>query len=313
MPSQEMNSSKYETMFNMDDALLSPSEKWKVIHADCIEHMPTMPKHSVDFAVFSPPFPAMYAYSEKDADIGNSEDFKGDAKLHLAFFFHQLSRLVKPGRVCVVHCMQLPRLKRTGEVGLHDFRGLLIRLGERAGLVYEYDWLVSKNPQMQALRTHSHELQFAGMESDQARCRGAIADYLIKFRAPGDNAIPVGNHVSRNEWIEWAESCWSWHEIKNTDTLNTKEAKANGDTRHICPLQLGVIRRLVKLYTNPDEIVFSPFAGIGSEGYEAIKLGRKFYGIELKSEYHEAACRNLAKADHSTQERMPLLAFSDDL
>lgn len=297
-----------ERMFNMADVLLSPSEKWRVVHGDCIEVMATMPAQSVDMSVFSPPFPSVYAYSEKDSDIGNSEDFRGDAKLHLSFFFRQLSRIVKPGRVVMVHVMQIPRLKRTGEVGLHDFRGLNIRLGERAGLTYEYDWMVSKNPQAQAIRTHSHELQFAGIEKDQARSRGCISDYLIKFRAPGDNAIPVENNVTRNEWIDWAEAHWSWEDIKATDTLNTAAAKSENDTRHICPLQLGVIRRLVRLFTNPDEIVFSPFAGIGSEGYESIKLGRRFYGIELKEEYHATACKNLKKAEKLAKQSEPLLS-----
>lgn len=281
----------------MAESLLLPSQSWKLIHADCIEHMATMPEKCVDLSIFSPPFPSVYAYSNKNEDIGNSEDFRGDAKLHLAFFFKQLARLIKPGRVVMVHVQQIPRLKRSGQVGLCDFRGITIRLGERAGLIYEYDWLVSKNPQAQAIRTHSHELQFAGLEKDQACSRGALADYLIKFVAPGDNAVPVCNSVTRNEWIEWAEACWDWHAIKATDTLNTKAAKSDDDTRHICPLQLGVIKRLVKLYSNEGEIVFSPFAGIGSEGYESIKLGRKFYGTELKPEYIAAARVNLGRAE----------------
>ena len=230
------------------------------------------------------------------------------AKLHLSFFYKQLARIVKPGRVIVVHVMQIPRLKRSGGVGMMDFRGLNIKLGERSGLVYEYDWCVSKNPQAQAIRTHSHELQFAGLERDQARTRGALPDYLIKFMVPGDNETPVENNVSRNEWIDWAESCWSWQQIKATDTLNTKEGKGEKDTKHICPLQLQVINRLVRLYTNPGEIVFSPFAGIGSEGYEAVKLGRRFYGIELKDEYHATACKNLTRAARHESEHLALFA-----
>lgn len=270
---------------------------WHVAHADCIEHMAMMPAGSVDFSVFSPPFPSLYAYSGANADIGNSEDMAGDAKLHLSFFYSQLARVVKPGRVVMVHVMQIPRLKRSGGTGLCDFRGLNIRLGERAGLVYDYDWSVRKNPQAQAIRTRSRELQFAGLESDRAKSRGCLHDYLIKFLAPGDNTVPVDSEgdVSRNDWINWAEGCWS--DIRETDTLNTKEAKGEDDTKHICPLQLGVIRRLVRLYTNPGEIVFSPFAGIGSEGYEALKAGRRFYGIELKKEYFDCACKNLAKAE----------------
>jgi len=278
-------------------------ETWHVENDDCITHMATMPAESIDMAVFSPPFPALYSYTSSDRDIGNSEDLDSDAKLHLSFFYRQLARIVKPGRVVVVHVMQIPRMKRSGGVGLCDFRGMNIRLGERAGLVYEYDWCVRKNPQAQAIRTRSRELQFAGLESDRAKQRGALPDYLIKFRAPGENAIPIDteSQVSRNEWIRWAEACWD--DIRETDTLNVRGTKGDGDTRHICPLQLEVIDRLIRLYSNPGEIVFSPFAGIGSEGYQAVLRGRRFYGVELKDEYHATAQRNIARAQEiSTRE-----------
>jgi len=277
--------------------LLTDKQKWKLHEGDCIPHMlEEMPEQSVDMAVFSPPFPALYAYTSEACDIGNSEDLKNEAKLHLGFFYRGLARVLKPGRVAIVHVMQIPRLKRSGEVGLHDFRGLNIRLGERAGLVYEYDWLVRKNPQAQAIRTKSRELQFSGLESDRAKSRGTLGDYLIKFRAAGVNETPIQSEdqVSRNDWIDWAECCW--FDIKETDTLNTRNAKSEEDVKHICPLQLGVIRRIVKLYSNPCEIVFSPFAGIGSEGYEALKYGRKFYGCEIKPEYIAECKKNLRRA-----------------
>jgi len=269
-----------------------PTDPFHVYHGDCIPHMASMPPASVDMAVFSPPFPAMYAYTSSPADIGNSENIKTEARLHLSFFFRQLARIVKPGRVVIVHVMQIPRMKRTGEVGLHDFRGLNIRIGERAGLVYEYDWMVRKNPQSQAIRTKSRELQFSGLESDRAKTRGTLNDYLIKFRAPGENTVPINtkDQVSRNNWIDWAEGAWG--DIRETDTLNVAEGRGEKDTKHICPLQLEVIERCVKLFSNPGELVFSPFAGIGSEGYTALRLGRRFYGCELKDEYHRAALAN---------------------
>jgi len=250
-----------------------------------------------DMAIFSPPFPALYAYTSDPADIGNSDDLKHETRLHLSFFYSQLSKVVKPGRVIIVHVAQIPRMKRSGGVGLFDFRGLNIRIGERAGLVYEFDWLIRKNPQSQAIRTRSRELQFAGLESDRAKSRGTIADYLIKFRVPGENQVAVEStgEVSRNDWISWAES--AWFDIRETDTLNVEGSKGEDDTRHICPLQLGVIDRCVRLYTNPGELVFSPFAGIGSEGYIAVKRGRRFYGCELKPEYIAAAKRNLELAE----------------
>lgn len=287
--------------------MLGNNDIWGVHHGDCIEHMATMPDACIDLSVFSPPFPSLYAYTSKSEDIGNSEDLKGEAKLHLSFFYRQLARVVKPGRVIVVHVAQIPRMKRTGEVGLFDFRGMNIRIGERAGLVFEYDWSVRKNPQAQAIRTKSRELQFAGLESDRAKSRGCLPDYLLKFRAPGDNSTPVdtGGQVSRNDWIQWAECCWM--DIRETDTLNVKEGRGDDDTKHICPLQLGVIERLVRLYSNPGEIVFSPFTGIGSEGFVSVKLGRRFYGCELKDEYIEAARLNLSRAERLSQERERLL------
>lgn len=271
---------------------------WTLHEGDCIPHMlEELPPASMDFAVFSPPFPSLYAYTSQECDIGNSDGLKTEAPLHLSWFYRGLARVCKPGRVACVHVMQIPRLKRSGFVGLEDFRGLNIRIGERAGLIYEYDWLIRKNPQSQAIRTKSRELQFAGLESDRARSRGALGDYIIKFVAPGQNKIAVNEpgQVSRNQWIDWAECCW-W-DIRETDTLNVSEGRGEDDVKHICPLQLGVIARLIRLFTNPGECVFSPFAGIGSEGFEAVRLGRKFHGCEIKPEYIAAAKRNLLRAE----------------
>jgi len=279
----------------MDDDDVLGGAEWRVDTGDSIERMHALPAACVDMAVFSPPFPSLYAYTGEQADIGNS-DLGAECKLHLSFFYRALSRVLKPGRAACVHVMQIPRMKRAGGQGLHDFRGLNIRLGERAGLVYAYDWLIPKNPQAQAIRTKSREMQFAGLESDRAKSRGALADYLIKFMAPGENARPVkaAGEVRRDDWISWAEACWTG--IKETDTLNVRGTKGEGDIKHICPLQLGVIDRCVRLYSDPGEIVFSPFAGIGSEGWQAVLRGRRFLGIELKPEYAEQARRNLDRA-----------------
>jgi DNA modification methylase len=295
---------------------------YHVHHGDCIPHMmDEMPDDAVDFAVFSPPFPSLYAYTDSESDIGNVDAMSGEAAVHLSFMFHGLARVLKPGRAAIVHVCQIPRMKRSGGVGLCDFRGTNIRLGERAGLIYEYDWSVRKNPQAQAIRTRSRELQFAGLESDRSKQRGTLQDYLIKFRKPGENAVPINatGQVSRNDWIAWAEGCWD--DIHETDTLNTAAAKSDEDTRHICPLQLEVIRRCVLLYSNPGEIVFSPFTGIGSEGYVSLggkspKTGkrvvdsRRFYGCELKPEYHKQALKNLASAvkQHQSVKQVDLFA-----
>lgn len=281
---------------------------YEIHQGDCIPHMlDYMAESSVDMAVFSPPFPSLYAYTDSESDIGNVDGMSGEASVHLSFLFAGLARVLKPGRVAVVHVCQIPRMKRSGGEGLCDFRGINIRLGERAGLVYEYDWSVRKNPQAQAIRTRSRELQFAGLESDRSKQRGTLQDYLIKFRKPGENQTPINakGQVSRNDWIAWAEGCWD--DIIETDTLNTAAAKSDDDTRHICPLQLEVIRRCVLLYSNPGEIVFSPFTGIGSEGFMSVggtspKTGkrvadpRRFYGCELKPEYYDQARKNIDRA-----------------
>jgi len=295
-------------------SLLVDDEQYAVHFGDCIPHMwEDMPEASVDCSVFSPPFPSLYAYTSDACDLGNSEDLRTEAKLHLGYFYKALRRVVKPGRAIVVHVMQIPRLVRSGEVGLHDFRGLNIRLGERAGLVYEYDWLVRKNPQAQAIRTRSRELQFAGLDSDRAKCRGTLGDYLLKFRAPGENAVPVNtkNEVTRNDWIKWAEACWD--DIRETDTLNVREGRGVDDTKHICPLQLGVIHRIVKLFSNPGEIVFSPFAGIGSEGFVALKNDRRFYGCEIKQEYYDTAMKNCERGIGQRYSEQPCLFDESDL
>lgn len=283
-------------------------DRWHIENADCIEHMAELPNDVFDFSVFSPPFPSLYAYTNESCDIGNSEGLQREGKLHLSFFYKQLARVIKPGRAICVHVMQIPRLKRSGEVGLHDFRGLNIKLGERSGLIYEYDWAIRKNPQAQAIRTRSRELQFSGLETDRSKQRGTLLDYIIKFRVPGENNKPINSkgEVSRNEWIDWAEGCWT--DIRETDTLNTKEAKSEDDVKHICPLQLSVINRCIRLFSDPNEIVFSPFTGIGSEGYESIKNGRRFYGTELKPEYFETAKKNITKAESLTVETMELFS-----
>lgn len=291
---------------------------WHIHHGDCIPHMAQdMDAASVDFLICSPPFPSLYAYTSEECDIGNTASVGPEATVHLSFFYRAVRRVLKPGRVAIIHVCQIPRMKRSGEVGLCDFRGLNIRLGERAGLVYEFDWLARKNPQAQAIRTRSRELQFAGLETDRAKSRGSIADYLIKFRAPGENAQPVNDphQVSRNNWIEWAESAWM--DIIETDTLNTAEAKGENDTKHICPLQLEVYRRCILLFSDPGELVMDPFTGIGSCGFVALggkspKTGkyidapRRFYGCEIKPEYYAAATKRL-RSIVRTQEKEQVL------
>ncbi len=289
---------------------------WHLHRGDCIPHLHEMGPESMHLAVFSPPFPSVYAYSSSEADMGNSEDLRGEVKLHFSFFLRGLRRVMKPGRVVAVHCQDIVRMKRSGGRGLFGFKDLLVRLGERAGFIHDYTWAIRKAPQAQAIRTKSWSLKFAGLESDRAQSRGAIPDYLIKFLTPGDNAVPVNSEgeVSRNDWIKWAE--YQWDDIRETDTLNgmagLREARGEEDTKHICPLQLGLIDRVVRMFSNPGEAVLSPFAGIGSELYTALKLGRRAYGCELKSEYADACEANCRRAVAARQEQsLDLIAMME--
>jgi hypothetical protein len=218
--------------------------------------------------------------------------------------------------------MQIPALARNGEKDTWDFRGTVIRIARRAGFTWDIDWTIGKNPQAQAIRTHSHRLLFVTLSRDRAVSCPAFVDYIIKFRAPGENAEPICSEgeISRQDWINWADGHWPWTDIYETDTLNTAPAKGEDDVKHICPLQLEVIRRCVLMYTNPGELVFSPFAGIGSEGYvslggispktkRAILQPRRFYGCELKKEYHEECLRNLHKAVLHQRQKASLPLF----
>ncbi len=294
--------------------MLNDGELYEIVNTDTIPHMmETMEPASVDCTITSPPFPAMFAYNNSEADLGNSENGP-EMKIHFGFLFRGIARILKPGRVACIHCMQIPNMKRSGKQGLFDFRGFLIRLGQRSGLVYEYDWMFRHNPQKQAITTKSHQLQFAGLERDRAESRGCLNDYIIKFRAPGENAVPINSQgeVSRNHWIDWAEGHWG--DMSNTDTLNTSTRKGKDDTRHICPFSLPLVERLVRLYSNPGEIVFDPFAGIGTVLRQAIKLDRRGYGTELREDWCRAArdeCEAAIRAKESAQRTLFDLAGVD--
>lgn len=289
---------------------------YEMIRGDAIPTMADMPAESMDLAVFSPPFASLFAYSGEIADIGNNHEEDGEFKLHMAFFATALFRIMKPGRLVCCHCAQVAHQKRaSGREGVKDLRGMMIRLAERAGFWYTGEAAIWKNPQAQAIRTKAKALLFARLETDHLNSRPALADYVLLFKKPGDSAIPVTSDLTdgglrqqeREAWIKWASPFWT--DIRETEVLNYREARGEDDTKHICPLQLEVIRRCVRLWSNPGEIVFSPFAGIGSEGHVALLEGRRFVGVELKPEYHEAADRNLAKAERKRDEdTQPLLA-----
>lgn len=270
--------------------------EYLIHNSDCIDVMQQMEPASIHLMVTSVPFPSVYAYNSSARDVGNSEDLQGEVKLHFGFFMRALRRVMVPGRVVVIHCMDIVRMRRSGGQGIFDFRGMLIRLGERAGFIHDYTWACRRNPQSQAIRTKSRSLQFVGLETDRAKSRGAMPDYLIKFLAPGDNPKPIcaESQVSRNDWIQLAEYCWTG--IRETRTLNTSEGRSEDDTKHICAMQLDMIQPLIRLFSDPGETVMDPFTGIGSTGHEALLLGRKFLGMELKAEYYATALKNMERA-----------------
>lgn len=270
------------------------TDRYAMYHGDCVEVMAGLPDESIDLSIFSPPFLSLYTYSATERDLGNSRT-EAEFFAHFAFVIDHLLRLTKPGRNCCVHVSQVPAmLVRDGYIGLKDFRGDVIRAFEARGWIYHGEVCIDKDPQAQAIRTHAKGLLFVQLRRDASWMRPALADYILVFRKPGENKVPIKPDLTNDEWIEWARPVW--YGIRETDTLNAAEGREEEDERHICPLQLGTIERCIRLWSNPGEVILSPFAGIGSEGYMALKLGRKFVGIELKRSYYEAAVRNLERA-----------------
>ncbi len=230
----------------------------------------------------------------RERDMGNCQD-EDEFLGHYEFLCREWLRVTKDGRLAAVHVAQIPAmLSRDGYIGMKDFRGSVIRAHQRCGWIYHGEIAVNKNPQAQSIRTKAKGLGFRQLESDASWMRPALADFVLLFRKPGENQIPVKPEVTRDQWIEYAAPCW--FNIRETDTLTVAEAREEKDERHICPLQLGLIDRCVRLWSNKGETVFSPFAGIGSEGYQSILRYRKFVGVELKRSYWKVACDNLASA-----------------
>lgn len=275
-----------------DDAA---GESWRLMLGDSCERLAELPDESVDLSVYSPPFASLFTYSPSERDLGNSAS-RAEFLEHYGFIIRENLRLTKPGRICCVHVQQLTTTKIThGYTGLTDFRGEVIRAYVDNGWYFHGEVTVNKDPQAQAIRTKAHALTFATKNRDSAGTRPALADYLLLFRKPGDNAVPIKNDVTNDEWIEWAQPVW-W-DIRETNTLNVRVARDEADERHICPLQLDFIERCVRLWSNPGETVLSPFAGIGSEVYIARKLGRYGLGCELKPSYWRTAVDNLTQLD----------------
>lgn len=271
---------------------------WALYNGDSMEVIKGIPNASVALSVFSPPFASLYTYSSSERDLGNSRDYD-EFFSGFAFLIRELLRVTMPGRIAAVHCQDLSTTKAThGVIGLRDFPGDIIRAFAKEGWVYDGRVTIDKDPQAQAIRTKSKALLFVQLEKDSSWSRPAMGDYIVRFRAPGENQVRIKPDLSREEWILWARPIWQ--DIDESDTLNTALAREEKDERHICPLQLGTIERCVRLWSNAGETVLSPFAGIGSEGVVALRHGRKFLGIELKESYYRTAIRNLTNAVKQT-------------
>jgi hypothetical protein len=286
------------------------SQDWRLMLGDSTERLSEIADNSIDLSVFSPPFASLYTYSPSERDLGNSRN-DDEFLAHFGLIIDHLLRVTKPGRICCVHVFDIPAmLVRDGYIGLKDFSGDVLRLFIRHGWIFDARIPIDKNQQAQSIRTHAKGLTMTQMEKDRSWSRPALPDYILKFRKPGENAVPVsGGSVTRDLWIEWANPTWpgeqdrcadagsfaAWYGIRETDTLNV--IPKDKDDRHICPLQLGTIERCTRLWSNAGETVLDPFAGIGSTGHEAIRLGRRFVGIELKESYWRIAVRNLRHAE----------------
>ena len=270
---------------------------WTAYNGDCVEVVSALPDRSVDYSIFSPPFASLYTYSNSPRDMGNC---RTDAEFfeHFGHLIDALARVMRPGRNVSFHCMLLPTSKeRDGYIGLRDFRGDLIRAFQARGFVFHSEVVIWKDPVTAMQRTKALGLLHKSVRENASMCRQGIPDYLVTMRAPGENDLRV-KHDSKqypvDKWQKVASPIWM--DIDPSDTLQYRSAREHDDERHICPLQLEVIRRGIDLWTNPGEVVLSPFMGIGSEGFVALEMQRRFVGVELKRSYFEQATRNLASA-----------------
>lgn len=296
-------------------------KNWTLYLGDCVEQLLHIGDETVGVSIFSPPFPGMYAYSNTKHDIGNCKTIDQLIE-HFSYLAGPLLRVTMPGRTCAIHLTQMVAFKGAdGFIGLRDFRGRVINMMEQAGWIYYGEVCIDKNPQVKAVRTNDAGLQFKSLSTDAARMHMALADYLLQFRKPGENPEPIragistkyksDGWVTNEEWIEWARPVWYAADhgipggIRETDVLNVACARDGNDERHLCPLQLGVIERAIKLWSNPGDVVLDPFNGVGSTGYVALTIRhpngtpqpRRYIGIELKRSYFETARKNLHAAE----------------
>lgn len=271
---------------------------WAMYQGDCVEVVAGLPDQSIGYSIFSPPFASLYTYSNSDRDMGNCRN-QSDFFEHFGYLVAELRRVMKPGRDASFHCMQLPTSKANdGIIGLRDFRGDLIRAFQAHGFIYASEVAIWKDPVTAMQRTKALGLLHKTVRGNASMSRQGIADYLVTMRAPGEPDDKVTHDPYDYPVEKWQKIASPiWMDINPSDTIQFRSAREDDDERHICPLQLEVIRRGIELWTNPGDIVLSPFAGIGSEGYVAVEMGRKFVGVELKASYYRQAVANLGYAN----------------
>ena len=273
-------------------------KNFSLFHGDCVEVIGGLPAQSVDYSIFSPPFASLYTYSNSPRDMGNvrnDEEFFG----HFDFLVAQLARVMKPGHNVSFHCMLMPTSKeRDGYIGLKDFRGELIRAFQKHGFIYASEVCIWKDPVTSMQRTKALGLLHKTVRTNACMSRQGIPDYLVTMRAPGEMVDKVTHTPEQYPVDKWQKVASPvWMDIDPSDTLQYRSAREHDDERHICPLQLEVIRRGIDLWTSPGDVVLSPFTGIGSEGFVALEMGRKFVGAELKDSYFKQASANLLMAE----------------
>lgn len=269
--------------------------QWSLYLGDSCERLTELADESIDLSVYSPPFQSLYTYSPTPRDIGNSSTREAFFE-HYGFVIREMFRITKTGRLSCVHAADVVRRKAVhGHASLHDFPGDVIRAHVDAGWLYYGRVMVDKNPQAAAVRTKAHNLLFVTKNKDSSKTSPAIGDSLLIFKKPGDSAVPIKNDVTNEEWIEWAHPLWTG--VRETHTLNFREAREEEDEKHLHALQLDFIDRCVRLWSNPGETVLSPFAGIGSEVWQAVHRGRRGVGIELKPSYWRLAVKHLRALD----------------
>lgn len=279
-------------------------EGWTLYHGDCVRVVSALEDESIGLSVFSPPFSNLYIYSDYLEDMGNCANHD-EFFQHFGYLIEQLYRVTKAGRLSAVHCNDQTRQKGIdGVCGIYDFPGDIVRAFEKHGWTFHSRVTIWKDPVIEMQRTKNIGLLHKQLKKDSCASRMGRPDYVLVFRKniPGEANYPdpvphTADEFPVDQWQQWASPVWM--DVRQTHVLQYQDAKDNKDERHICPLQLDVIERCITLWSNPGDVVLSPFAGIGSEGYQALKMGRKFVGAELKDSYFEIAVRNLQTAVES--------------